>query len=171
MVDLKLFHAVARGVASPASLGKNAVIGCIKWDRSMGLPDGKLVDAFLIKSYHWQRIEFPPLTKHFKLVVVPHPPVEKTEGTHDSHHCRVMFWTLSEEPTGYEDKETAEEEAKRHINVVEVILNPASMWPNNTFTGEGHKVVIPARLNYNPPGNPQRLVDFLVLHKPLPAYG
>jgi hypothetical protein len=170
MGDLKLFHAVARGAASPASLGRDAVIGCIKWDRSMGLPNGKLVDAFLIESHHWQRIEFPPLTKTFKLLLSQHPAVEKTEGTHDSTYCRVMFWTVSEEPTGYEDGEKPEEEAKRHINVVEVMLNPASVWPNNTFTGEGHKVVVPARLNYNPPGNPQRLVDFLVLHKPPSAH-
>jgi len=160
-------HDVFSGITTPPSLGPNTVIGCIKWDRSMGLPIGNLVNAFRINSYHWRKQGIGDRSTFF---ISPHPPVEKIEGTHDASYYRVMFWTVSEEAEGFEDELPPHIDPRRYINVLDIAMNPDVVWPNNVFTGAGHKIIAPATLDYHLPGEPQRLPDFQVFHHPLSVH-
>ena len=150
---------------TPPSLGPNAVIGCIIWDKKFGIPNGDLADAFSVQCVSYQRI-VNNVSGTTTITSVPHT-ITKTVGAEDSTHFRVLFFTYSLANGQFQDGESLHDEQFRHINTVSVAVKPETVWPNNAITGAGHKVVEPGELNIKDvPGNPLRLPDFTVLHKP-----
>jgi hypothetical protein len=130
---------------TPASLGPDAVIGCIKWDKKLGVPNGDLADAFSVLCISYQRV-VDNVSGETTVSKFPRT-ATKTVGAEDSTHFRVLFFTNSFGNKGFQDGESQHDEKFRFINTVLVQVKPGTVWPNNAFAGPGHKVVEPDILN------------------------
>ena len=146
------------GGSAPPSLNPDLVAGSIRWLKLLGRPDGPLGDAFFVECYHYDRFA---INRHeFEQPKSPHV-VDVWEGAHDEHYFRVSIRTDARAPQGYD---LDSRDPLRHLNFLEVRLRTGVAWENNTFTGKGGKVLVPAALTFDPPGKPQRLRVIEVVH-------
>ena len=75
----------------PESVVTNLVIGIVRWQRALGLPDGALDFAFLVQCYHFNHgITGKPIRSIHDVQVL--------EGPHDGQYFRVTFKTYASWP-------------------------------------------------------------------------
>jgi hypothetical protein len=141
-------------------LAPNLVIGHIRWNRSLGLPEGKMSEAFSLVCYHYQMIpihggsalgETP--TKSFHIV-------DAWEGPNDAETYRVSFFTDAQTPRGYRPDDP---NPLQYQNFLEVSFRPAMIWKNPPQTISGVKFLAPLQIIFGLPGQPQLLPDINVL--------
>jgi hypothetical protein len=156
-----LFHdSVSTG--TPASLGPNAVIGCIRWDKKLGVPNGDIADAFSVVPVHYMLVK-KNLDTGSDIMEEPMPAlVTKIMGAEDPTYFRLLFFTVA---IANDDVKNGELPKDNHLNTMRVAVKDATVWPNNSVTGPGHKIVEPSVLDFeSEPHNPQVLPDFTVVH-------
>src|SRR5688572_7340585 len=99
------------------SVASDLVFGCIRWQKVLGVPDGKLEAAFFLKCYHYD--QYIKNNDQVEVVLTPHlPPAEKWEGPHDDGYFRVNFVTYSMLPRNWDfDKDPS-----RRLNLLNASL-------------------------------------------------
>ncbi len=153
------------GGQKPSSVDPDTVLGCVRWGKTLGLPNGELDKAFFIYCFNWDRasalnntIGEPLRAKHV---------VSAWEGPHDVDYFRVSFVTDARKPARWDSQDKDE---RRHLNYLAVSVHAGVIWKNNSYTGSGGKVFVPSELTFDQTGKPLRLPDIQVIHQPLSAH-
>jgi hypothetical protein len=149
-------------------LSTDLVIGHIRWSRALGLPEGGIHNAIVIRCYHWNLIAFDPLNPNetSQGLKFPHI-VDAWEGQHDDHYYRLTFTTVAITPDGYEQDDN---NPLRTINILDVAFRDGMIWKHIPSTRAGIKLLRPTYLEFKVPGHAQILPDIEVISVPPSFY-
>jgi hypothetical protein len=143
-------HSILKLLGEQPRLADYLVFGQIRWSKGLGLPEGKITDAFHVECFNYQDVFTNPVTGglEYKLKVPHH--VQLSEGVHDDAFYRVDIGTTSSH-TGPNN------------NVLEVSFRAGLRWPVTPFR-TGTLLITPDVLEFKASRQVQILPDIQVVN-------
>ena len=142
-------HSILKLLADEPRLADYLVFGHIRWSNCLGLPEGKITDAFDVECFNYQDVFTSSETGSidYKLKV-PHA-VPLSEGVHDDAFYRVNIGTTSSHTSP-------------NTNVLEVSFKAGLRWPKTVFR-DGILLITPDVVEFNTSRQFQILPDIQVV--------